>query len=59
MKNSERLLGFLSAMLITFGLTDLNFEQPAFDDNQKAYATLGLGLFMFLIFVVRIRKSKL
>lgn len=58
MQNSERLLGFLAAMFVTFGISDLDFSNLNFEQNQKAYAALGLVVFLFLIFAVRLKKSK-
>jgi len=57
MSNANRLLGFLGAMLLTFGISGLNQENLSFDLNQKAYASIFLGVFLMLIFFIRL-KSK-
>lgn len=58
MNKGERLLAFLGAMFTTFGITDLDFKNPAFSDNQKAYASIILGVFMLFIFIVRRYSQK-
>jgi hypothetical protein len=55
MKNADRLLGFLGAMLVTFGISALNQENLSFELNQKAYSSLFLGIFLLFIFMLRLK----
>lgn len=55
MKNTDRLLGFLGAMLVTFGISALNQENLSFELNQKAYSSIFLGVFLLFIFMLRLK----
>jgi hypothetical protein len=58
MKTPERLLAFLGALLLTFGISDLNQKMLGFDENRKAYAAIFLGIFLLVIFAIRYRANK-
>jgi len=53
MSSGMRALAFFSAMLITFGVTSLDFENPDFEFNQNAYLLLACGVVLFILFVVK------
>lgn len=43
------LIKFAGILLITFGITDLNFENFNLDENYKAYAALLIGIVITLV----------
>lgn len=49
MKKQIKNISLLSLLLLTFGITDLNFENLNFDENTKAYICLSLGILLAFI----------
>lgn len=58
MKPSERMTAFFGAMLVTFGITGLDFENPEFKYNQVEYIVLFLGLVLLIAYFI-IRRNKI
>ena len=58
MKPSERSIAFFAALLLTFGITGLNFEYPAFEHNSLEYVMLGLGIILAVIFLIGRLKAR-
>ena len=57
MKQSERLFAFISAMLITFGISGLDMENMEYVNNEREYIVLILGIIALIVFIVlRIRR---
>lgn len=56
-----RLLLFTSILFLTFGITDLDFDNLNFSDNYKAYIFIILGGFLIalnFIYWKRVNKEK-
>jgi hypothetical protein len=59
MKQFERSLAFFSALLITFGLTALELDNPAFEYNQRAYYFMIAGAVLLIVFaIIRIQRQR-
>ena len=57
MDKTQRLLAFFGAMLVTFGITGLDFENPAFDLNKTSYLALGSGIITLILFFINKLRS--
>jgi len=53
MKPLERTNAFFATMLITFGITGLDFDHPEFKFNELPYIALSAGLILAIIFIVK------
>jgi hypothetical protein len=53
-----KLLQMLGILLITFGITFLNFEDFSFKANIRAYASIILGIIMTLVEFYQAYKLK-
>lgn len=49
-------LSFTAMLLLTFGITDLDFSNPGFGDNFKAYIFIITGSILMIFNVVYWRK---
>jgi hypothetical protein len=58
MKPAERTIAFFSAMLLTFGISGLDFEYPAFEYNTKEYILIGAGIIFSVMFLIRRIKAR-
>ena len=58
MKNKIKLLSFFTAFLFAFGITSLDFDNLAIDNNIKGFTTLALGLVAAIAFLVLRKKDK-
>ena len=58
MKQKERTTAFIAAMLLAFGISLLNFEDPAFDNNQKPYIAIIAGIVLAVIFTVNYYRNR-
>ena len=58
MKPAERTIAFFSAMLLTFGISGLDFENPAFEYNTKEYIIIGAGIVFTIMFIIRRIKAR-
>jgi hypothetical protein len=53
------MIAFFGGMMLTFGITGLDFENPAFDANLREYVVLGIGAAMLIIaFVLKAKSPK-
>jgi hypothetical protein len=52
MKQNERSIAFFATMLITAGISTLNFEYPAFKHNLLSYLALFFGVSLAVIFLI-------
>jgi hypothetical protein len=57
MNQTQRMLAFFGALLITFGITDLDFENPAFDQNKLAYVAIVAGIITLILFLINKLRS--
>lgn len=57
MKSSQRMTAFFGAMLLTFGITALDFENPDFAENVKEYVAIILGAALIVIYFVIKRRN--
>ncbi|KAA3645108.1 MAG: hypothetical protein DWP98_11990 [Bacteroidetes bacterium] len=56
-ENRIKLLTFFSVFLLAFGITALNFDNLVFEENQKSYITIALGLTLaIMIFWSKLKK---
>lgn len=58
MKPSERSIAFFATLLLTFGITGLDFENPAFKYNNLEYLMIGSGVILAVIFLIGRLKAK-
>lgn len=58
MKPAERTIAFFSAMLLTFGISGLDLENPAFEYNTKEYLLIGAGIVFAVMFIIRRIKAR-
>lgn len=58
MKSTLGLFRFIAILLMTFGITYLDFENLNFEDNYKAYSMLILGVLLLIFIVLGSIKSK-
>lgn len=58
MTQADRTMAFFATMLLTFGITAFNFENPSFESNIKEYLLIAAGLIFTVIFVIRRIKAK-
>ncbi|WP_157492086.1 hypothetical protein [Mangrovimonas sp. ST2L15] len=47
--NKQKVIRFLGILLMVFGVTFLDYDQPSFSENAKAYIALILGAVIVLI----------
>ncbi len=57
MDKTQRMLAFFGALLITFGITELDFENPALDQNKLAYVAIVAGIITLILFLVNKLRS--
>ena len=43
------IIKFMGVLFLTFGITDLNFENFNFDVNVKAYAAIIIGIIITIL----------
>ena len=58
MKQGNRMLLFFSAMLMTFGITSFNFEDPSFQQNGKEYIVVICGIALLGMYFLRRSKAQ-
>ena len=58
MKNKVKLLSFFTAFLFAFGITSLDFDNLALDNNIKGYTTVALGFVAAIAYMVLRKKEK-
>ena len=58
MKNKVKLLSFFTAFLFAFGITSLDFDNLALDNNIKSYTTVALGFVAAIAYMVLRKKEK-
>lgn len=58
MKSTLGLFRFIAILLMTFGITYLDFENLNFEDNYKAYNMLILEVLLLIFIVLGSIKSK-
>ncbi len=58
MKPAERTIAFFSALLLTFGITGLDLENPDFKYNTKEYLLIGAGIVFSVMFIIRRIKDR-
>lgn len=58
MKPRERSTAFFAALLIAFGISGLDLENPALEYNQKEYIAIGAGIILMIIFYVNYRRNR-
>lgn len=51
LKHNQSIIGILAALMLAFGISDFDFNTPAFDGNEKAYILIIFGLFIGLMAV--------
>ncbi|MCF1190596.1 hypothetical protein LRR18_03290 [Mangrovimonas sp. AS39] len=56
--NKQKVIRFLGILLMVFGVTFLDYDQPAFSENAKAYIALILGAVIVLIISFNSYKKK-
>ncbi|PWH82242.1 hypothetical protein [Brumimicrobium oceani] len=49
-------LSFTATLFLTFGITDLDFSNPVFEDNFAAYILLIIGSILMVFNVIYWRK---
>lgn len=52
MTQKQRSLAFLCTLLLTFGISSLNFEHLEYYNNEKSYIVIGLGLISLVAFII-------
>ena len=53
MKQSQRTVAFFCAMFFAFGISGLDFENPAFEYNKLNYGAIAAGTLFLIIFLVQ------
>jgi len=52
MRQNERSIAFFATMLITAGISTLNFEYPVFKHNLLSYLALFTGVLLAVVFLI-------
>jgi len=52
MTQAQRSIAFLATLLLTFGISDFNFEHPEYVNNERAFFVIGAGLVFLILFIV-------
>jgi hypothetical protein len=58
MKQRERTTAFFAAMLMAFGISLFDFEDASFENNQKEYLAIALGLLLMIIFYINYLRNR-
>ena len=58
MKQRERTIAFIAAMLMAFGISLFDFEDASFQNNQKEYIAIGGGLLLMIIFYINYIRNR-
>lgn len=51
-------LSFFTAMFLTFGITSLDFENYAYEENIRAYIAITIGVVFGITYVIFEKKEK-
>lgn len=52
MRQNERSIAFFATLLITAGISTLNFDYPAFKYNLLSYLALFAGVILAVVFLI-------